>query len=152
MAEQYLTPDALKKLKDELEHLKTVRRRELADQLERAIDFGDISENAEFQEAKEAQAFVEGRIIELGEIIRAAKVLIPKNSTGTVQPGSMVFVSHSHGTEKFHIVSDHEANPLEGKISFESPLGMALLNKPSGVLVEVETPSGKKKYKIVKIE
>ncbi len=152
MPNRYLTPQAIKKLQEELDYLKNVKRRELAEQLERAIGFGDISENAEFQEAKEGQAFAEGRILELEEIIRSADVLIPKSDQGIIELGSTVLVSHGESTEKFYIVSAEEANPAEGKISHESPLGMALLNKVQNVSVEVATPAGSRKYKIIKIE
>ena len=152
MAKHYLTQEALKKIKEELEHLKNVRRRELAEQLERAIGFGDISENAEFQEAKDAQAFAEGRILELEGILRSAVLLRKSGDSDKVQIGSSVFVSHDNGTDNFYIVSAEEVNPVEGKISFESPLGSALLNKPKGTTIEVNSPSGKRKYKILKIE
>jgi len=152
MVKGYLTPDGVKKLQEELNHLKNVRRKELAEQLERALSFGDISENAEFQEAKEEQAFVEGRILELQDILCTAKVYSPEPANGVVQIGSTVFVSSGRNKEKFHIVGEQEANPMEGKISSDSPLGQSILNQPKGTEVTVLTPEGKKIYKILGVE
>ncbi len=147
----YLTPEGIKKIKEELEYLKNVRRKELAEQLEKALSYGDISENAEFTEAKEQQAFVEGRILELEEILRSAEVISSKSNKKVVQLGSTILVSSGRVKEEFQIVGPEEANPMEGRISTDSPLGRAVLNKPKGAQVEVETPEGKKKYKIIKI-
>lgn len=153
MSKGFLTPEGVKKLQEELEQLKNVRRKELAEQLERALSFGDISENAEFQEAKEEQAFMEGRILELQDILRTAKVCSPKTSNGVVQIGSTVFVSSGgNSKEKFYIVGNQEANPMEGKISADSPLGQSILSQPKGAVVTVLTPAGKRIYKILGIE
>lgn len=151
MSKGYLTQEGLKKLQEELEQLKNVRRKELAEQLERALSFGDISENAEFQEAKEEQAFVEGRILELQDILRTAKVFSPKTSSGVVQIGSTVLVSSGRAKEKFYIVGDQEANPMEGKISVDSPLGQSILSQSKGAVVTVYTPEGKRTYRILEI-
>ncbi len=149
--EKYITKEGLKKLKEELDFLKTVKRKEIAGQLETAISFGDLSENAAYQEAKESQAFLEGKIIELEDAIRNSRV-VESSKTGWVKIGSTVSVLSDHIPEKFQIVGANESNPLEGKISYNSPLGRMLLDKPEGTMVEIETPGGKTKYKIIKIE
>ncbi|MFH1656978.1 MAG: transcription elongation factor GreA [bacterium] len=153
--EKYLTPEGLKKLKEELAHLKTTKRKEIADSLEKAIAFGDLSENAEYSEAKDVQAFVEGRILELEMLFKDAKVVSANPKKGFVQVGSIILASASatpQETEEFKIVGAEEAAPLEGKVSINSPLGKAFLNKPKGAIVEVETPGGKIKYKIMEIK
>ena len=151
MSKEYLTFEGLEKLKKELEYLKTVKRKEIAQRLEKCLAFGDLTENAEYSEAKEAQAFLEGRILELEDLIRNA-VIIDEKQKGSVQIGSTVLVSTDEKKEKFKIVGAEEANPLEGKISSDSPLGKTLLNKSKGAIVEVDTPQGKIQYKILKIE
>lgn len=151
MSQKYLTKQGLKKIQEEIEYLKTVRRRELAEKLEKSISYGDITENAEFQEAKDEQAFVEGRILELEEILRQAQIMPSASERNQVGIGSTVLVSSGRDKEQFIIVGPAEINPLEGKISVDSPLGKALLDKPKGAEITVETPEGKKKYKIVKI-
>lgn len=153
--EKYLTPEGLKKLEEELEHLKTVKRREIADSLERAIAFGDLSENAEYSEAKESQAFVEGRILELEILLKDAKAVFVNPKKDWAQIGSIVLASateNKNDAEEFKIVGAEEASPLEGKVSINSPLGKAFLNKLKGSVVEVDTPGGKIKYKILEIK
>jgi transcription elongation factor GreA len=153
MAKKYLTPEGLKKLKKELEYLKEVKRKEITERLEKSLAFGDLTENAEYHEAKEAQAFLEGRILELEDLINNAVIISPRKSGSIAQVGSTVLVSAGGlRREKLKIVGTEEANPLEGKISADSPIGKALLNQPEGVAVEVYTPQGKKQYKILKIE
>ena len=148
---KYLTPEGLEKLKKELNYLKTVKRKEIAERLRDTASLGDLSENAAYQEAKEAQAFLEGKILELEEAIRQAKV-IEEKKTGKVQFGSIVTVSSNNKKQKFQIVGLEEANPQSGKISFDSPLGKALLGKSLGDIVKIKTPEGKTQYKILKIE
>jgi len=155
---EYLTKEGLEKLKKELQYLKEVKRREIAKRLKEAASQGDLSENFGYQQAKEDQAFLEGKILELENLIKSAIVIKKNEKTGWVQVGSTVILSPAEKKflfgkkEKFQIVGAAEANPLEGKISAESPLGKALLNKPEGAIVTVEAPNGKVKYKIVKIE
>ncbi|RLF03805.1 MAG: transcription elongation factor GreA [Thermoprotei archaeon] len=153
---KYLTPEGLEKIKKELEYLKNVKRREIAKRLKRCASFGDLTENAEYLEAREAQSFLEGRIQELEEIIANSVVVEDKKNIGLVQIGSIVWVqnqNHPYEKEKFKIVGTGEESPLENKISVESPLGRALLNKTKGEIVEVKTPKGKVlRYKIVKID
>lgn len=149
---KYFTPEGFEKLKKELEHLKTDKRKEIAKQLRKAIAFGDLSENASYHEAKESQAFLEGEILELENLIRNA-VVKSGGRTERVGVGSSVLLADSKGNkEKFKIVGVREADPLEKKISIDSPFGEALLDKSEGALVEIETLEGKNKYKIVKIE
>jgi len=156
MVKKYLTPEGLEKLKKELNYLKKVKRKEIAERLKETASLGDLSENAAYHETKEAQGFLEGRILELESLIREAKVVKKIDRAGWVQIGSTVLLSSNNknpiAQEKFKIVGTVEANSLEGKISIDSPLGKALLDKPEGAIVTVETPDGKIKYKIIKIE
>ncbi len=151
--EKCLTADGLEKLKKELELLKTVKRQEIAEALRYAISFGDLSENAAYTEAKEAQAFLEGRILELEDTIRNVKITDYNRGkiNGQAVIGSVVLVESEKAKREFFIVCPNEAEPMEGKISSESPLGRALLGKRNGNVVEVFTPIGKVSYKILKI-
>src|SRR3989338_439205 len=142
MDNKSLTREGLEKLKEELEHLKDVKRREIAERLEKCLAFGDLSENAEYHETKEEQAFVEGRILELEQIIRDAVILSSEKQKDLAQIGSTVLVSIGARKEKFKIVGAEGANPLEGKISINSPFGKAVLNKTMGDMVIVKTPQG----------
>ncbi len=153
-----VTKEGLKKLKEELEHLKTVRRQEVANRLKEAISYGDLSENSEYEEAKNEQAFVEGRIIELENKIKNAKIISEKKTDArrgkSVEIGSTVTVHNKadgDAHEKYTIVGSTEADPLEQKISNESPLGKALLGKHKGDIAEVESPSGRSKYEIIAV-
>jgi transcription elongation factor GreA len=150
---KYLTPEGLKKLKEELEYLKKVKRKEIAERLRKTAALGDLSENAAYQEAKEAQAFLEGRILELEKTISEAKVVKKIDKAKWVQIGSVVWLrGEDNKIQKFKLVGTAEADPLNGKISIQSPLGKVLLDKPEGSEVLVKTPIGKMKYKIIKIE
>jgi transcription elongation factor GreA len=148
---KYLTKDGLEKFKKELDELKTVKRKEIAQRLKHAASFGDLAENAAYHEAKEAQGHLEDRIKELRKIISGAFV-IENNKNGRVQIGSVVIVSSSDGEEKFQIVEPEEANSFEGKISFQSPLGKVLLDKVEGETVKFKIPKGSVDYKIIKVE
>lgn len=150
--QKYVTAEGLEKLKKELTYLKEVKRKEIAERLESCIAFGDLTENAEYHETKEAQAFLEGRILELEDIVNNAIVVPNKQKKGLAQIGSTILVKAGSVREKFKIVGAEEADPVSGKISADSPLGQALLNQPKGVMVEVPTPGGKLQYKILKIE
>jgi len=150
---KYLTPEGLEKIKKELSYLKTVKRKEIAERLKQVIAFGDLSENFAYHETKEAQGFLEGRILELEEIIRNAKIIKKQKQTDKVQVGSMVLlIDANNEKQKFQITGPEEADVLSGKISFESPLGKALLNKLVGGKIKIETLEGKIQYKILKIE
>jgi transcription elongation factor GreA len=148
--ENYLTPDGLKKLKTELDYLKKVKRKEISEKLNHSISFGDLSENAAYDEAKEEQGFLEGRISELNDIVSHAKI-INKKQTNKISIGSIVLVSLDHQKEKYQIVGPEEADIFNGKISYQSPLGKTLLNKTIGDKAMVETPSGKIEYRIIEV-
>ncbi|MBI2626314.1 MAG: transcription elongation factor GreA [Candidatus Nealsonbacteria bacterium] len=149
---KYLTQEGLEKLKKELEYLKDAKRKEIAERLEKCIAFGDLSENSEYHETKEEQAFIEGRILELEDLIHNAVVVAEGKDKMYAQVGSTVLVSSGSKKEEFKIVGIEEANPLAGKISINSPLGKAFLDQPKGAVVEVTTPKGITQYKILKIE
>ncbi len=148
----YLTPEGEAKLKAELKELKGPRREELAARLRSAIQMGDLSENADYHKAKEDQGFLEGRIQEIEAILRHA-VIIEKSTGDAVSIGSHVTIQEEDfDPETYHIVGPTEADPRNGRISHESPIGIALMNKKVGQTAEAETPGGKIKFKIVKIE
>lgn len=150
-----ITKEGLKNLKEELEYLKTVKREEIAARLKEAISYGDLSENAEYEEAKNEQAFMEGRILELEQKIKNAKIIAEKHDgSHVVEIGSRVTIANKTERgepETFTIVGSTEADPLHGKISNESPIGHALLGHERGDVVEVRVPAGKFKYEVVKI-
>lgn len=148
---RYLTPEGLEKIKKELDYLVNVKKKEIAERLRHAISFGDLKENAAYEEAKEAQGFLQGKILELKEIIATAK-LIKKTSTKEVQLGSTVVLSSNNEKEEFQVVGPEEADILKGKISHQSPLGSIILGMPKGKKVILETPSGKTEYKILEIK
>ncbi len=147
--ENYISREGLENLKKELEILK-VRRREISQLLEEAKALGDLSENHEYHEAREAQAFNEGRIQELEEKIKDAKIITGRGNS-EVRIGSVLTVKFNGDKRNFIIVGSEEADPVNGKISNESPIGKAFLGKKVSDEIEAETPSGKKIYKIVEI-
>jgi transcription elongation factor GreA len=150
-----LTPEGLSKLKEELAHLQTDRRREVAERIKEAREFGDISENSEYDDAKNEQAMLEQRILQLQERLRAAQVVDAKDvTTDAVGVGSVVNIKDEKGGSlKFTIVGSAEANPGENKLSNESPVGKALMGRKRGEQVSVALPNGKKrKFKITKID
>lgn len=152
--ETLLTPEGLTKLEVELEHLRTVRRQEVAQRIQKAKELGGTVDNAEYDDAKNEQAFIEGKILELEDRVTNA-VLIPDHRTPseTVEIGSRVTVVDTQGKRfKYVIVGSTEADPSEGKISNESPVGKALLGHAVGEEAEVATPSGTVKLSIGKIE
>jgi transcription elongation factor GreA len=149
---EYISEEGLEKLKQDLHELKTVTRKEIAARLESAKALGDLAENAEYSEAKEAQSLNEARVLELEEMLRNIVVIQKPTSVGVVQIGSTVMVSHSGGEERYTIVGTEEANPAGGKISNELPLGKAFLGKKVGETVSVKTPAGERVYGVVRIE
>ena len=152
--ETYLTSEGLAKLETELEHLRSVVRQEKARRIHEATELGGTVDNAEYEEAKNEQAFVEGRILTVETIIRSA-VLIPDDRTpsGRVEVGSLVTVEDPQGNkQKYSIVGSTEADPSERKISNESPVGMALLGRKVKDKAQVTTPSGMITYTIISIE
>ncbi len=152
--EVFLTPEGLEKLKAELEYLRSVRREQVADQIHRAKELGGTVDNAEYDDAKNEQAFVEGRILTLEKMIKNAAIIHEEKApSSSVRLGSKVTVrSKDGGKELYAIVGSAEANPSDGKISNESPVGKALMGKRVGDEVEVHAPAGARKLKIVAIE
>ncbi|HRF50240.1 MAG TPA: transcription elongation factor GreA [Anaerolineales bacterium] len=150
----FLTRDGLKKLGEELEHLRTVRRAEVAERLHNAQDDGELIENAEYEDAKNEQAFVEGRILQLETMLSNAAIIDTQGpDNGVVGLGCTVTVKEadSRKGEEYTLVGAVEANPREGRISNESPLGRALLGHKVGDEIKVQAPAGAIKYKITKI-
>lgn len=149
---KFITQEGLEKLKKELEYLQTVRQKEITERLRRAIAHGDLSENFDYADAKEEQAMLQAKVAELEEKIREPKIVSRTSKSESVQIGSTVKVQSEKREFLFTILTAEEANPLEGKISVESPLGEALLGKKKGAAVEVETPNGKVTYQILQVE
>ncbi|NCU44067.1 transcription elongation factor GreA [Candidatus Falkowbacteria bacterium] len=150
MSEQIISREGYQKLVEELGVLSTERRREIAERIERAKELGDLSENAEYSDAKEAQAFNEGRISELSNLLKSL-IVVDGHANGKVGMGSQLTVKNATVTKDFTIVSFNEADPLNGKISNESPLGQAFLGHVAGDTVKVQTPRGEVEYQIVSI-
>lgn len=148
----YLTRERLDELKTELERLKKEVRIEVSERLKRAKEFGDLSENAEYTDAKDEQARVESRIFELDNMLRNATIIKKTNGKEIVQIGSTVEVKKKDKICRYTIIGSNEARPEANLISNESPLGRAFLEKKVGDVVEVNTPNGKTEYKIMKIE
>ena len=149
----YLTPEGAEKLKQELEELKGPRRQELSQRLRSAIQMGDLSENADYHKAKEDQGFLEGRIQEIEYMLRNAVIIEPNAKRDIVGIGSHVTIQEGGEPEEtYHVVGAKEADPRKGRISNESPIGRALMDHRVGEEVEAETPGGKIRFKIVKIE
>jgi transcription elongation factor GreA len=148
-----VTKEGLKQLNEELDHLKNTKRREVADRIKEAISYGDLSENSEYEEAKNEQAFVEGRIIELEDMIKRAKIISDSKKAQSIQLGSKVDVTNvtTGKKESYTIVGSTENDPFNGKISNESPLGAALLDAKKGDKVKVSVPAGEFEYKVDKI-
>ena len=146
-----LTQEGLKTLKAELVELRDIKRPKLVDRLANARSQGDLSENSDYQSAKEELEFLDGRIEELEEVIKTA-VVAPAVKTGDVDVGTKVTVKVGGNKVIFNIVGDWEADPVNKKISHESPLGKALVGKKAGDQIEVEAPAGKIQYEILAIE
>ncbi|MDP2624770.1 MAG: transcription elongation factor GreA [Candidatus Peregrinibacteria bacterium] len=153
----FVTKDGLTQIQDELENLKNVRRKEVANRLQEAISYGDLSENSEYEEAKNEQAFVEGRIIALEDKIKHAKIITHKQgNVSVVELGSIVVIQRVKPKmgeeEEYTMVGSTEADPLNHRISNESPVGAALLDHKVGDEVDVRVPAGKVVYKILKLK
>lgn len=151
MSTQYLSAEGLEKLKQELHNLKTAVRKDIAERIESAKALGDLSENAEYQEAKDAQSTNEARIAELDEILRDAVIISKNHRTDVVDIGSTVVADSKQGAVTYTIVGSEEADPRGGKISNESPLGKAFLGRKKGEDVEVKTPIGTQNFRIKEI-
>ena len=153
-AQSFLTPEKFEELKAELEHLKTVRRKEIAEALEYARSLGDLSENAEYHAAKERQGFIEGRISELEDIISRADVIdVSKLSGSTVKFGATVTVADEDTDEEttYQIVGPYEADLERQRISVQSPIARALIGRAVGDSTEVKAPGGIKSYEIIDV-
>jgi transcription elongation factor GreA len=150
----YLTPEGLEDLKEELDELVNVRRPELAKRLRRAIQQGDLSENADYIQGKEEQGFLEGRVQQIEAMLRNAVIIEDQGATDEVRLGSHVTVLEEGGSEPelYHLVGSAEADPLNGKISKASPLGQALLGAKVGDTVAIEAPAGEIRFEVVSIE
>ena len=149
----YLTAEGLARLKTELAELKSSARTDLAARLRSAIQMGDLSENADYHKAKEDQGFLEGRIQELEYLVRNAVIIEQGAKSDTVDIGAHITIQEDdYPAETYHMVGPKEADPRNGRISHESPIGRALVGRRVGDLVEVETPGGKTKFTILKIE
>mgnify|MGYP003396615209 CR=1 FL=1 len=154
MPNNFLTKEGFQKLQEELDYLRTSKRQEVANRLHEAMEGGELIENAEYEAAKNEQAFVEGRIQELDVLLASAKIIEDngRKKSDSVQLGSKVTIKEgTYADETYTIVGAAEANPREGKISNESPIGKAILNHRPGETVTVETPSGPYKVKIIKV-
>lgn len=152
--EHFLTPEGLAKLEEELEYLRTVRRQEVAERIQRAKELRSSVNTPEYEDAKNEQGFVEGRILAIERIIKNAVMIHPEAApSDRIQLGSRVTVRHQDGTEEHYvIVGSAEANPAEDRISNESPVGRALLDKRVGDEVEIMVPAGVLKLRIMEIK
>lgn len=155
MSEEYLlTPEGAEKMRVELDDMRTRQREELSQRLRFAIQQGDLSENADYHKAKEDQAFLEGKIQEYETILSGAKLIDKQNNkSGVVDVGSWITIKEDeYPEERYQMVGAREANPREGRISNESPIGSALLGHKAGETVAVKTPNGSMQIKILKVE
>jgi transcription elongation factor GreA len=152
MTDQIISKEGYEKLEKEIEYLSTIRRKEIADRIQKAKDMGDLSENAEYLEAKDEQAYNEGRIAELKAMLKNLTVVENGGGKEEIGMGSKITVKVGDKEKVYTIVSFNEVDPLEGKISNESPLGKAFLGKKEGDKVKVETPKGEVEYEILRIE
>lgn len=150
MKEQYLTKEGFAELREKLNFLKTVRRREIADAIHTAKEQGDLSENAEYVNAKEEQRRTEEEIAELEATLKHS-IVIRKPSNGAVSIGNIVILQCNGSTKEYKIVGSNEANPLEGKISNESPIGISIIGKRKGEKVHIPAPAGDKECTIESI-
>lgn len=151
MADIIVTNEGFKKIKEELSSLKNFKRKELIERIQRAKELGDLSENADYADAKEEQGFVEGKIQELEELLVKAVVVENHNNKQTVNIGSKIKLKINGNDVEYTITGFNEADPIQGKISNESPLGKELIGKKVGDEVEIIIPKGKVKYKILEI-
>ncbi|HAV10759.1 MAG TPA: transcription elongation factor GreA [Dehalococcoidia bacterium] len=147
-----LTPNGLAKIERELEHLRTVRRPEVADKIKRAREMGGTENNAEYEDAKNEQSFIEGRILAFENTIKNATIIETTTSPGIVELGDTILIENQDGKiEQFVLVGSAESNPIEGKISNESPVGKALLGKKIGDTVKVKIPAGSLELRIIQV-
>lgn len=150
--EYYLSPAKYKELQDELENLKSQSRTEVAEDLRRAKEYGDLSENSEYAEARQRQSVIEARIFELEDLLKKANIVEKSGNGEHVEIGSTITVKKNGKEFTYHIVGFDESKPEENKISNDSPLGRAFMGKKSGDEVEVKTPTGISVYKIISVK
>lgn len=148
----FITADGLQKLRDELHQLKTVKRREIAQRIQEAKELGDLSENAEYVEAKNEQSFVEGRVAELETVVKNAVIIQDVKNAEQIRVGSEVTATSDGTKVTYAIVGSNESDPTNGRISNESPIGQAFIGKKIGDTVEIETPRGKRLFSITGIK
>lgn len=148
----FITEEGYQKLQEELQYLKNVKRKEISGRIELAKSFGDLSENAEYTDARNEQSFVEGRIMELELLLKTATVIKQTSGGSTIIMGSKIKIKMDGVTREFLIVGPQEADPVAGKVSYESPMGKSFLGKKVGDKFEIEVPKGKIKIEIVAIE
>jgi transcription elongation factor GreA len=148
----YLSKERFEELKRELEHLRRERRAEIAERLKKAKEYGDLSENSEYAEAKDEQALVEARIAELDDMLRNVEIIQKSRQKDIVKVGSTVVVEKDGAEFRYTIVGSSEARPEEGRISNESPMGSELIGKKAGDVVTIQTPRGTAEYKLTRIE
>jgi len=146
-----LTQSGLEKLKEELKKLKE-RRKQVADRIKIAREYGDLSENSEYDDARNEQSFVEGRIEDLQDMIKNARVVSKNGAADKVEMGSVVTLKLDGETFSYEIVGANESDPINGKISAESPMGFALVGKAKGEKVDITTPGGTTTYEIVDVK
>lgn len=153
MQKTLITKEGLEKMQKELEDLRTTKRAEVAQRLKEAIAMGDLSENSEYDEAKNAQAFLEGRIVQLEQQFRTAQIIV-KGKKNRIDVGSTVTIEdmEEYVKETVTIVGSAESNPFEGRISNESPVGRALVGAKAGDIVEADAPNSVIKYKVISID
>jgi transcription elongation factor GreA len=149
-----ITKSGYRELKNELEDLIRNKRREVAERLREAKDFGDLTENSEYEDAKNEQAFIEGRILQINETLSKAEIVSERHNAKYVKIGSFVTLKNINSNEvvKYKLVSSIESDPLNNKISYESPLGTSIINKKVGSTVKVEVPAGVIRYEILDID
>lgn len=150
----FLTREGLQKLEEELDHLKSTKRREVAERIKIAVSYGDLSENSEYDAAKDEQAFVESRIVQLEKMMRNVRIIDPgSEDKSTITIGSTIKISEvpDGDVETYTIVGTTESDPNDGKISNESPLGSALIGRSVGETVNINTPGGQLEFKIIEI-
>jgi len=152
MGEQFITPEGLEKLKQELNELRTVRRPELIQRIQDAKELGDLSENADYQSAKDEQGFIEGKIMELEDLVKNAVIVKRAKSNGKVGIGSEVKITSGSMEFQYTITGSNESDPLSGKISNESPLGQAIMDRSVGDEFSIRTPNGEMRYKILEVK
>jgi len=147
-----LTQEGFEKAKKELDYLKTVKRKEISEKIEKAKELGDLSENAEYQEAKEEQGLTEARVVELENLLKTAVVSNGNGNKDQVSIGSEVVTNSKLGEQTFKIVGFNEADPAKGWISNESPLGKSLMGRKKGEKIAIEVPAGTIEYEILEIK